>query len=148
MKTSSPKPVAPKWFVVDAADQHLGRLATKIAHVIGGKHKPTFSPHLLMSDHVIVLNVEKVVLFGRKAEQKEYIYHRGYFGHLKRIPFARMIKENPEKVLTEAVRGMLGRNKLRDRKMACLHVFQGTEHPHEAQKPESLEQVFPSLQKS
>lgn len=148
MKTSIPKPEAPKWFLVDAEGEHVGRLATKIAHVIGGKHKPSFSPHLVHGDHVIVLNAEKILLFGRKAEQKEYISHRGYFGHIKRVPYARMLKENPEKILTEAVRGMLGRNKLRDLKMAQLHVFQGTEHPHEAQKPEPLDQVFPSIKKS
>src|SRR3989344_3788183 len=89
----------------------------------------------------------KWVLVGRKAEQKEYSSHRGCFGHIKRVPYARMLKENPEKILTEAVRGMLGRNKLRDLKMAQLHVFQGTTHPHEAQKPEPLDQVFPSIKK-
>jgi len=138
MKTSIPPPEAPHWYVVDATGEHLGRLATRIAHIVNGKHKVTFSPHQIMSDHVIVLNASKVVLHGKKAEQKEYIHHRGYFGNLRRIPFARMIEESPEKVLETAVRGMLPRNKLRDLKMKHLHVFEGTEHPHDAQKPEPL----------
>ncbi len=144
MKTSIPKAEAPHWYVVDAAGERIGRLATRLAHVLNGKHKPEFSPHQVMSDHVIVLNAEKLELFGKKAEQKEYIRHSGYFGHLKRIPFARMFAKTPEKTLEIAVRGMMPRNKLRDLKMAHLHVFQGSDHPHAAQQPKPFEQLFPA----
>ncbi len=138
MKTSTPKAAAPAWYVVDAAEQTLGRLAARIAHVINGKHKETFSPHQVMSDHVIVLNAEKVILTGKKPEQKEYVRHSGHLGHIKRTPFSRLFAKEPEKVLYKAVRGMVARNKLRDLKLSHLHIFKGSEHPHEAQKPQPL----------
>lgn len=148
MKTSIPKPETPHWYVVDATGEHLGRLATQIAHVINGKHKVSFSPHQVMGDHVIVLNAEKIVLYGKKAEQKEYISHHGYFGHIKRIPFAKLLVKSPETILNTAICGMLPRNKLRDRKMELLHVFAGTDHPHAAQTPETFEKVFPQSSRS
>ncbi len=144
MKTTTTKPQAPNWYVVDAAGERLGRLATRIAHVLNGKHKVTFSPHQVMSDHVIVLNAEKIILMGNKADEKEYVRHSGHLGHLKRIPFSRMFKKSPEKVLERSIRGMIPRNKLRDIKMKHLHVFKGTEHTHEAQKPKPLEEVSQS----
>lgn len=148
MKTSIPKPETPHWYVVDATGKHLGRLATQIAHVINGKHKVAFSPHQVMGDHVIVVNAEKIVLHGKKAEQKEYIHHRGYFGNMKSVPFATLIEKHPERVLNIAIEGMMPRNKLRDRKMELLHIFVGTEHPHTAQTPEPFEKIFPKTTRS
>lgn len=144
MKTTTVKPEAPAWYVVDAAGDRLGRLATRIAHVLNGKHKVTFSPHQVMSDHVIVLNTEKIILTGNKADEKEYFKHSGYLGHVKKIPFAKMFKETPEKVLERSIRGMLPRNKLREIKMKHLHVFKGAEHTYEAQKPKPLANAISS----
>lgn len=142
MKTTTLKPQAPNWYVVDAAGERLGRLATRIAHVLNGKHKVTFSPHQVMSDHVIVLSADKVTLTGNKVDEKEYFRHSGYLGHVKKIPFARIFKKNPEKILERSVRGMLPRNKLREIKMKHLHVFKGAEHTHEAQKPQPLAEAI------
>ena len=144
MKTTTSKPQAPDWYVVDAAGERLGRLAARIAHVLNGKHKITFSPHQVMSDHVIVLNAEKITLTGNKIGTKEYFSHSGYLGHVKKIPFARMFKKKPEKVLERSIRGMLPRNKLREIKMKHLHVFKGAEHSHEAQKPQPLANAISS----
>ena len=141
MRTSTPKASAPKWLLVDAKDQTLGRLATQIAHVLNGKHKEIWSPHQVHSDHVIVINADKVVLQGNKASQKEYVRHSGYFGHLKRTPFSKLFAKDPSKVLSRAVSGMLPRNKLRPLMMKHLHVCTGEEHQHEAQKPQPLDSI-------
>lgn len=141
MRTSTPKPAPPSWYIVDASGQHLGRLATHIAHILRGKHKPTWSPHMVMSDHVIVTNATQIVLTGKKADEKVYHRHSGYFGSLKKIPVARVLQRSPEQVITRAVRGMLPRNRLRPLMMNHLHVFADAEHQHEAQQPQPLSTV-------
>jgi large subunit ribosomal protein L13 len=138
MKTTTNKPSAPAWHIVDAKGKVLGRLATEIAHVLRGKHKVDWSPHQVHSDHVIVINTKEVSLLGKKPEQKEYIKHSGYFGSLKKIPFSRMIKKNPNHIISHAVKGMLPKNKLRTIMMDHLHLFDSAEHTHEAQQPQEL----------
>jgi large subunit ribosomal protein L13 len=140
MKTYSVKAgeIERRWYVVDAEGKVLGRLASEIARVLRGKHKPTYTPHLDTGDFVVVVNAEKVVLTGRKADQKTYFRHSGYMGGEKFIPFRRMQEKHPERVVELAVKGMLpksalGRN-LRDK----LRVYAGPEHPHVAQQPEPL----------
>ena len=127
-----------KWFVVDATDKVVGRLATEIAVHLRGKNKPTFTPHLDMGDYVVVINAEKVRLTGNKESQKEYIHHTGYLGHLRRKPFATVKEKNPTRILKEAVAGMVPGNKLKKFVMAKLHIYAGAEHPHAAQNPITL----------
>lgn len=127
-----------KWYVVDATDKIVGRLATQIAVTLRGKNKPTFTPHLDMGDYVVVINADKVRLTGNKESQKEYIHHTGYLGHLRRKPFETVQKNNPTRILKEAVAGMVPRNKLKKFVMAKLHVYAGAEHPHAAQNPINL----------
>jgi large subunit ribosomal protein L13 len=141
MKTYSatPSDIEHRWFVVDAEGMVLGRLATEIAKIIRGKHKPMFTPHMDTGDNVIVINASKVKVTGRKAEQKEYFRHTGYMGHERFTPFATMIEKHPERVIEKAVYGMLpktalGRQELRRK----LRVFAGAEHPHIAQQPTVL----------
>ncbi|MCL7927069.1 MAG: 50S ribosomal protein L13 [marine benthic group bacterium] len=141
MKTYSVKAgeIQREWFVVDARDQVLGRLATRVASVLKGKHKPTYSTHLDVGDFVIVVNAKDVRLTGRKADQKEYFRHSGFMGGERMIPFRRMIDRHPERVIELAVKGMLPKNTL-GRKMASkLKVYPGPEHPHAAQMPRDLE---------
>jgi large subunit ribosomal protein L13 len=127
-----------KWFVVDASGQVLGRLATRVASILRGKHKPQYAPHVDVGDHVIVVNASKIVLTGNKAKQKELHRYSGYPGGLKRTSYEKLLKERPELVVEKAIRGMLPRTKL-GRKMAKkLRVYPEAEHPHEAQKPEVL----------
>ncbi len=140
-KTFSPKAPSKadkKWYIVDATDKVVGRLATEIAVVLRGKNKPSFAPHVDMGDYVVVINCEKVRLTGNKESQKEYIHHTGYLGHLRRKPFATVKEKNPKRILTEAVSGMLPKNRLRKHVMAKLHVYAGSEHPHAGQNPEPL----------
>lgn len=141
MKTYSMKKaeIAKEWLVVDAAGISLGRLATQIAILLRGKHKPTFTPHLDMGDSVIVVNAEKVKLTGQKAEKKTYQRFSGYLGGLKRIPIQKMMEKHPEFVVTNAVRGMLPKNRLARAQLKHLKVYNGTEHPHEAQQPRVYE---------
>lgn len=128
-----------KWFIVDADGKTLGRLATEIAVVLRGKNKPTFVPHLDMGDYVVVINAEKVALSGNKDAQKEYIHHTGYIGHLRRKPIEKVRVENPKRILTEAVAGMIPRNRLKKHVMDKLMVYAGAEHPHAGQDPQKLE---------
>ena len=140
-KTFTPKAQSKadkKWYIVDAADKVVGRLATEIAVVLRGKNKPSFAPHLDMGDYVVVINCDKVRLTGNKESQKEYIHHTGYIGHLRRKPFATVKENNPKRIITEAVSGMLPKNRLRKHLIAKLHVYAGAEHPHAAQNPEPL----------
>ena len=139
-KTYSPtaKDIDRKWFVVDATGQTLGRLASRIAHVLRGKHKPGFSPHLDMGDHVIVVNAEKVAVTGRKEERKVYYRHTGYPGGIRTTSYREMMEKHPERVIAMAVRGMLPRNVLGRRTLKKLRVYAGPEHRHGAQKPEEL----------
>ena len=136
---SKPAEVNKKWFVVDAEGKTLGRLSTEIASVLRGKHKVTFTPHVDGGDFVVVLNAEKIVVTGKKAEQKVYRHHTGWIGNLKEISYKRMLEEKPEEIITAAVRGMLPKNKLRSPMMTRLKVYAGNEHPHAAQKLEALE---------
>jgi large subunit ribosomal protein L13 len=140
MRTFSPRPadLESKWYVVDAEGLVLGRLATRLAHVLRGKHKPTFAPHVDGGDHVIVVNAAKVVLTGAKGEQELVQRHSGYPGGLKSVPFARLLAERPERLVERAVRGMLPKNSLGRGQLRKLKVYAGPDHPHEAQRPEPL----------
>ena len=127
-----------KWYVVDAEGMVLGRLASQVANILRGKHKPTYTPHVDTGDHVIIVNADKVVLTGKKLDQKIYYRHSGYVGGLKEIKYRRLMAEKPEFVLRHAVVGMLPKNPL-GRKMATkMHIYAGAEHEHAAQKPEVL----------
>ena len=140
-KTFTPKKQSKddkKWYVVDATDKVVGRIATEIAVVLRGKNKPSFAPHMDMGDYVVVINCEKVRLTGKKESQKEYIHHTGYIGHLRREPFATIKEKNPKRIITEAVAGMIPRNRLKKHVMAKLHVYAGSEHPHSGQNPITL----------
>ena len=128
-----------RWFIVDAADQPLGRIATRIASILRGKHKPTYTPHLDMGDHVLVINASQVKLTGRKADQKEYFRHSGYMGGERFIPFKRMLATHPERVIEMAVKGMMPKNALGKNMVKKLKVYAGAEHPHAAQKPQPME---------
>ncbi|MDX1568175.1 MAG: 50S ribosomal protein L13 [Longimicrobiales bacterium] len=141
MKTYTPKAddIQRQWWIVDAEGQTLGRLATEVARVLRGKHKPMYTPHLDTGDHVIVVNAEKVTLTGRKAQQKTYFRHSGWMGGEKEIPFERMIDTYPERVIELAVKGMLPKNKLGRQMKKKLRVYAGSEHPHESQQPQTLE---------
>ena len=140
MKTYSLKvqDVQKKWHIVDANGKPLGRLASHIAAILRGKHKPTFTPHMDMGDNVIVVNAEKVMLTGRKAEQKEYYRHSGYPGGIKVTAFSDMLKSKPERVINIAVKGMLPHNRLGRVMIKHLKVYRGPDHPHESQNPEEL----------
>ena len=127
-----------KWYVVDAADQRLGRLATEIAMILRGKNKPTFTPHMDTGDFVIVVNAEKVVVTGRKNSQKLYRRHSGRPGGMKVETFDQLQARIPERIVEKAVKGMLPKNALGRKLFTKLKVYSGAEHPHQAQKPEVL----------
>jgi large subunit ribosomal protein L13 len=141
MKTYTPKAneIERHWWVVDADGRILGRLATEVARVLRGKHKSSFTPHLDVGDHVVVVNASKVALSGKKADQKMYFRHSGYMGGDKHIPFRRMIETHPERVIELAVKGMLPKNTLGRHMRRKLKVYAGAEHPHQGQRPEPLE---------
>jgi large subunit ribosomal protein L13 len=137
--TARPSDIEHKWYIVDAEGMVLGRLATEVARIIRGKHKPTFTPHMNTGDNVIVINASKVKVTGRKAEQKTYFYHTGYMGHDRQTPFATMLAKHPERIIEKAVHGMLPKNALgRNQLRIMLRVYAGATHPHIAQKPEVL----------
>lgn len=137
--TATPKDIEHHWYVVDADGLVLGRLASEVARIIRGKHKPTFTPHMDTGDNVIVINASKVRLTGRKAEQKEYFRHTGYMGHEKFTPYALMLEKHPERVVEKAVYGMLPKTSLGRQKLRLkLRVYAGAEHPHAAQQPTAL----------
>ena len=142
MKTSTPKLPAPTWYVVDATDQTIGRIATKAAHVLRGKHKATFSPNSVTGDHVIVLNIEKMKVDPMKAMKKMYYKHSGYLGSMQVKSLEKMMESKPEQVMEKAVYGMLPRNRQRLQMMKRLHVLQGTEHKYAPQQPVSLSLSF------
>lgn len=138
MKTYSPTAdsLQNDWWVVDATDQPLGRLASQVAQLIRGKHKPTFAPHADGGDYVVVINAQKVRLTGKKMQQKAYFRHSGYMGHERFTPVAKMLDKHPDRVIQAAVFGMLPKNTLgRQRLRKKLKVYAGAEHPHEAQSP-------------
>jgi len=141
MKTYHAKPgeVTREWWLVDAAGKPLGRVASKIASVIRGKHKPEFTPSTDTGDFVIVINADKVVVTGNKPEQKMYYRHSGYPGGLKSESYAHLQARRPEEIVRRAVRGMLPHTKLGRAQLRKLKVYAGAEHPHEAQAPEPLE---------
>jgi len=137
--TATPSDISQKWFIVDAEGMVLGRLASEVAKILRGKHKPTFTPHMDTGDNVIVINAAKVRVTGRKAEQKTYFSHTGYMGHERHTPLATMLAKHPERVIEKAVYGMLpkttlGRQVLRRK----LRVYAGAQHPHVAQQPSTL----------
>jgi len=140
MKTFSAKAenVDQDWFVVDAADKTLGRLASEIAHRLRGKHKAEYTPHVDTGDYIVVINAEKVRVTGDKAKKKIYHSHTGYPGGLKSISFEKLIDKAPERVLQKAVKGMLPRNPLGRAMFRKLKVYAGGEHPHAAQQPQVL----------
>ena len=127
-----------KWYVVDAEGMTLGRLASQVASVLRGKNKPTFTPNVDTGDFVIVINTDKVVLTGKKLENKFYRYHTGYIGGLKEISYKKMMAEKSDLAVYEAVRGMLPKNSLGRAMLKKLRVYKGAEHNHAAQKPEEL----------
>ena len=127
-----------KWFVVDADGQVLGRLASRIASILRGKHKQTFVPHLDVGDHVVVVNAAKVHLTGRKMKDKQYRWHSGNIGGLREVNAETMIRTHPERVIEWAVQGMLPKNRLGKAMAKKLKVYRGSAHPHQAQRPETL----------
>ncbi len=138
-RSAKPGEVGQGWYVVDATDQVLGRLATRIAHTLRGKHRVLYTPHVDTGDYVIVVNAEKVKLTGRKAEQKTYYRHSGYVGHLKSVTAGKLLASpHADRVLRNAVRGMLPKNSLGRKLLSKLRVHVGPDHPHAAQKPEEL----------
>lgn len=140
MKTYSVKAgeIERRWYVVDAQGKILGRVATEVARILRGKHKPTYTPHLDTGDFVIVVNAEKIQLSGNKMDQKSYFRHTGYMGGEKFIPFRRMLEKHPERVIELAVKGMLPKTALGRNMRDKLKVYAGAEHPHQAQQPEPL----------
>ncbi len=140
MKTFSPTPadIKREWFVVDAQDKILGRLAAQLAHRLRGKHKPEFAPHMDNGDFIIVLNCDKIAVTGKKMAEKKYYRHSGYVGGLKTTSLEKMLAEKPERVITAAVRGMLPKNRLGRAMLKKLKVYAGSEHPHAAQQPKEL----------
>jgi large subunit ribosomal protein L13 len=141
MKTYSAKPesVQREWFIVDAAEKTLGRLATEIALRLKGKHKPEYTPHVDTGDYVVVINAEKIRVTGKKTTDKMYYRHTGYPGGLRSISFDKLIDHKPEMVIEQAVKGMLPKNPLGRDMYRKLKVYAGSEHPHAAQQPQTLE---------
>ena len=140
MKTYMAKPaeVERKWYVVDATDMVLGRLASQVAMVLRGKNKPTFTPNVDTGDYVIIINADKVRLTGKKLEKKYYRYHTGYIGGLKEFQYKKLMAEKPEFVVYKAVKGMLPKNAIGRTMIKKLHVYAGNEHNHQAQQPVEL----------
>ena len=135
---AKPAEVEPKWWLVDATDKVVGRLASDIAVLLMGKHRPTYTPHVDTGDFVVVINAEKVVFSGKKWEQKQYTWYTGYPGQKKETA-ARRMQRKPETILREAIRRMLPKNKLRAKMLSKLKIYAGPEHPHQAQQPEPKE---------
>jgi large subunit ribosomal protein L13 len=136
---TKPEDIQRNWYVVDASGQTLGRLASEIARIVRGKHKPIYSPCVDVGDFVIVINAEKVHVTGRKMDQKVYYRHSGYPGGLKEVSLRRMLEEHPTRVIEHAVRGMLPKTRLGRKMIKKLKVYAGSDHPHQAQQPEPLE---------
>lgn len=141
IKTYTPKPedIQREWFVIDAKDQTLGRLATQIAHILRGKHKPIFSPHMDVGDFVIVINCEKIRVTGSKLDDKRYYRHSGYPGGIRSVTLRQQLDRFPDRVIHTAVRGMLPKNKLGRQMIKKLKIYAGETHPHQAQKPKVFE---------
>ena len=140
-KTYYPKPaeITREWVLIDANDQNLGRLATRIAAILLGKHKPNYTPGVDNGDYVVVVNAERIRVTGKKLDQKFYYRHSGYPGGLKEIPLREQLKRHPERVIRAAVWGMLPKNRYGRKLIKKLKVYAGPDHPHEAQNPRRLE---------
>jgi len=140
MKTTLAKPdsIDAKWYLVDADGETLGRLAVKIANILRGRHKPTYTPHLDTGDFVVVINAEKIRVTGKKEDQKNYMFYSGWFGNEKYVPLSEFRKRRPEFIIEHAVKGMLPRNKLAAQMLKKLKIYGGGSHPHEAQNPVPL----------
>ena len=136
---ATPSDIERKWYVVDAEGKTLGRLATEVATVLRGKHKPTFTPHMDCGDYVIVINAEKVDVTGKKRKEKVYKRHTGYPGGLREVTFEKLQEKKPEEIIRHAVKGMMPNGKLGRQMHKKLKVYAGPEHNHQAQKPEVLE---------
>ncbi|NIR49668.1 50S ribosomal protein L13 [candidate division KSB1 bacterium] len=141
MKTFAPKAenLNRKWYLVDAEGQILGRLASQVATILRGKHKPVYSPHVDVGDHVIIINAEKIRVTGKKARNKRYYRHTGYAGGLKFDVYSQLMEKRPERILEKAIWGMLPHNRLGRKMYKKLKVYAGQNHIHQAQKPEKLE---------
>jgi large subunit ribosomal protein L13 len=141
VSTYSPKAseITRSWHVVDAEGMVLGRLATEVARVLRGKHKPTFTPHLDTGDHVVIVNADKVVLSAGKAERKNVYRHSGYPGGLKTETYANLMRRKPEEAVRQTIRGMLPKTRLGRQQLTKLKVYAGPNHPHSAQKPQTLD---------
>ena len=141
MSTYMPKPaeVSRKWYVLDAADKPLGRVAAQAAHILRGKHKPTFAPHVDCGDHVIIINCEKAVLTGKKLENKKFYWHTGWIGGIKSVSYKELMETKPEKAMMIAVNGMLPNNSQGRNQLKRLRTYRNSAHKHEAQKPVAYE---------
>jgi large subunit ribosomal protein L13 len=137
--TATPADIEHRWYVVDADGMVLGRLATEVANLLRGKHKPIYAPHLDTGDFVIVVNAEKIVVTGNKRENKRYWRHSGYPGGIRSRTLGELLEQRPEEVIRKAVKGMLPRNRLARQQLRKLKVYAGPEHPHQAQQPKDLE---------
>ena len=135
---AKPNEVDQKWWIVDATDKTLGRLASEVTTILRGKHKPQFTPHVDTGDFVVVVNSAKVAMTGRKWDSKVYYRHTGYFGAIKETSAKELRENNPEMIITKAVKGMLPDNKLATKVLSKLKVYAGADHPHRAQKPQTL----------
>lgn len=138
MKTYAAKAgdIQRKWYVADADGKTLGRFASEVARILRGKHKPMYSPHLDTGDHVIVVNAAKILVTGRKSQQKRYYHHSGYPGGLKTVSYGKLMEKRPERILEHAIKGMLPHNSLGRQMLRKLRVYAGPDHVHESQKPE------------
>ncbi len=141
MSTYMPKAgdITRSWYIIDAEGQTLGKVATKAADLLRGKHKPTFVPHMDCGDHVIIVNADKIVLTGKKLEQKMYYHHTGYIGNMKQVKYSTLLAKKPEFVMTKAVKGMIPDTTIGRQALTRLRVYAGPEHNHAAQKPEKVE---------
>ncbi|MBR3095757.1 MAG: 50S ribosomal protein L13 [Clostridia bacterium] len=141
MSTYMPKAgdITRSWYIIDAEGQTLGKVATKAADLLRGKNKPTFVPHMDCGDHVIIVNADKIVLTGKKLEQKMYYHHTGYIGNMKQVKYSTLLAKKPEFVMTKAVKGMIPDTTIGRQALTRLRVYAGPEHNHAAQKPEKVE---------
>ena len=141
MSTYMPKAgdITRKWYVIDAAGKPLGKVAAKAAELLRGKHKPTIAPHADCGDHVIVINADKIVLTGKKLDQKMYYHHTGYIGNMKKVKYSTLLANKPEFVMTKAIKGMLPDTVIGRNALTRLRVYAGAEHAQAAQKPEAIE---------
>lgn len=137
-KSFTSKQVPPKWLLIDLQNQVLGRAASQIAQILRGKHKPQYTPHDDVGDFVIVVNASQIKITGKKSEQKKYYHHSGYVGGLKEKTFAEVLQKNPDRIIIDAVKGMLPKTDLGRKILKKLKVYAGTDHPHQAQKIESF----------